>query len=90
MPYQLSLQPEQRYIQLIYHGTIHIEERSQARDEVLELCHQSGYHRTLVDMRASDIQLSPGDAVRFSRSFEAASLPPNYRLACLIPPRLTK
>ena len=86
MPYQLNLHPQQSYVHLIYMGTIHAEERTQARDEVFDLCRQTGYHRALVDMRASNIEMSPADAVKFARSFEASRLPANYRLACVIPP----
>jgi len=86
MSYQLELQPALGYVHLRYQGTINATERTRARDEVFELCRQSGLHRSLVDMRDCNFQFSPTDAVRFARSFETARLPENYRLACIIAP----
>jgi hypothetical protein len=86
MAYRFELHHSQGYLRLVYDGTIHARERSQARDEAFELCRQNGLRRSLVDMRGCDFRLTPSDAVRFASEFETAKLPPNYRLACIIPP----
>ena len=86
MPYQLTINQQQGYLHLVYTGTIHFDERVEARDAAFELCRLNGYHRTLVDMSASNIEMGQADAVKFAREFEIARLPPNYRLACIIAP----
>jgi hypothetical protein len=86
MAYQLQLHPGPGYVHLVYEGTISAEERTRARDEVFQACRENGLYRTLVDMRHCDFRLSPSDAVRFAREFDAARLPSSYRLACVIPP----
>lgn len=84
MPYQLSPNHRHQLIHLVYSGTIHFDERVEARDAVFRLCHEHGYSRALVDMSNSNIEMNQTEAVRFARRFESQNLPPNYRLAVVV------
>ena len=86
MPYELNANLEQQYVHLKYTGTIELAERMQAKDDVIALCFDSGLHRSLVDLRDSDIQMSESDVIRFASSFKNTKLPDNYRLAVITGP----
>ena len=55
-----------------------------ARDEVFSHCQDGIHYRVLVDMSHSDIKMTMDDAINFSKAFEKANLPENYRLACIV------
>ena len=84
MAHQITTDPEKSLIHLVYSGTINLEERGRARDEVFRLSREQGLFRVLVDMSNCDIRMSAKDAVAFASVFRRAGLPPNYRLACII------
>lgn len=86
MGYQLEIKNNLGLVHLVYHGEVLAEERHRARDEVFAMCQQYRIHRSLVDMRDCLFRMSAADAVRFSREFELAKLPANYRLACILGP----
>ena len=84
MPYVLSSNTKRQYSHLTYSGTVSIEERQQAKTDVINNCLEKNFHRSLVDLREIDIKISESDAVKFANSFKDTGLPENYRLACLI------
>lgn len=89
MSYDLHANHEHRYVHLVYSGTIHIEERKQARDAAFAMLHECGFSRALVDMHDSNIELTTPGIMNFVRAFKEANLPPNYRLACVAKPHDT-
>ena len=86
MPYTLNANNEHNYVHLVYSGSIDFPERKNAKDDVIALCFEKGFHRSLVDLRNSDIQMSKSDVVRFAESFKNTKLPDNYRIAGIITP----
>ena len=82
MPYELNSNTE--YVHLQYSGTVEFAERKQAKSAVIDLCFEKDLHRSLVDLRYSDIKMSKSDAINFAASFEKINLPDNYRLAVII------
>ena len=84
MPYELNSNSE--YVYLKYSGTIEFSERKKAKNDVINLCFEKGLHRSLVDLRFSDIKMSKSDIINFAASFEKINLPDNYRLAVIIDP----
>lgn len=86
MPYQLTINPDLKAVQLSYSGEVILAERKTARDAVFKACEDHQYARALVDMRNSNIRMSESDVVKFASDFQQAKLPPNYRLACIVSP----
>lgn len=82
MAYELNFNSE--YVYLKYTGVIDFSERKQAKDDVINLCFEKGLHRSLVDLRLSDIKMSKADVINFAASFEKINLPIDYRLAVII------
>jgi len=82
MAYELNT--TDNYVYLNYSGTIDLEERKRAKQEVLNLCYESNLNRSLVDLRNSNVQMSRTDVHNFAESFKLETLPKNYRLAVLI------
>lgn len=82
MPYELKSNIE--YVYLKYSGTVEFSERKKAKEDVINLCFEKGLHRSLVDLRDSDIKMSKSDIINFAASFEKNKLPQGYRLAVII------
>lgn len=82
MPYELNSNIE--YVHLKYSGIVEFSERKKAKEEVINLCFDKGLHRSLVDLRDSDIKMSKSDIINFAASFEKINLPESYRLAVII------
>lgn len=89
MPYDLKLNNELQLIDLKYTGTIQLEERKRARDEVFAIARDKQIPRALVDLRDSNILMSEEDMVKFASAFRDADLPSNYHLACVTNPENT-
>ena len=86
MPYTLTIENQSGFVHLNYNGTVYINERKAARQEVFDACNAHNLSRTLVDMSQSDIQISQTDAINFAATFKGPQLPANYRLACITAP----
>ena len=86
MPHNLEANSALEYVHLTYTGIVEFSERLQAKDEVFEMCFDKNYHRALVDLSESDIQMSETDAIKFASSFKEMERPKGYRLACIIGP----
>lgn len=86
MAYQIHPNLESGYVHLVYSGTIDITERTKAKNAVFAMCFEHNLHRTLVDLRSSDIRMSKSDVINFASSFKAKKRPHNYRLAAVITP----
>lgn len=86
MPYELKANSLLEYVHLIYSGVIDLSERQRAKDEVFAMCFEKNFHRALVDLSNSDIQMNESDAIKFASSFKDMKLPENYRLAGIIGP----
>ena len=86
MPHSLTTDNEFKFAHLVYSGSIDFKERNQAKDEVFALCFKEGFHRSLIDLRDSDIQMSKSDVIKFAESFKDTTLPDNYRVAAVITP----
>lgn len=86
MPYTLTPDNQLKCAHLVYSGSIDFKERNQAKDEVFALCFKEGFHRSLIDLRDSDIQMSKSDVINFAESFKDTTLPDNYRVAGVITP----
>ena len=84
MPYIITIDSEQGYLNLQYSGVVKLQDRKQAREEVFELCRQHNIARSLVETQKSDIEMTESDVVHFAAGFENIELPPNYRLACVV------
>lgn len=84
MPYKLTSNNKHQYSHLIYTGIITIEERQQAKADAFNNCLKQNFHRSLVDMRDSDIKINESDAIKFANSFKDMELPEHYRVACVI------
>jgi len=84
MPYLLTSNNKLKYSLITYSGSVTIEERQQAKTDGLSNCLEKNFHRALVDMRKSNLNISESDAVNFANSFKYSELPENYRLACLV------
>lgn len=86
MAYKLEVNQHLEYAHLTYSGDVNLPERQQAKDAVFEMCFEQKFHRTLVDLRNSNIQMSQSDVVKFASSFQDTKLPNGYRLAGVIEP----
>lgn len=86
MSYQLVVNSNAGYVHLIYTGTVGLDERLQAKDAVIKACFDHNLHRSLVDLRNSDIKMSESDVITFASSFKNTTLPDGYRLAAVISP----
>ena len=84
MPHNLKANSKLEYVHLIYSGIVEFSERIQAKDDVFKMCFEKNFHRALVDLSESNIQMSETDAIKFASSFKDMKLPKNYRLACII------
>ena len=87
MPYQLKANEQLEYIHLTYSGDVDLTERLEAKDAVFDMCFEKNFHRSLVDLRESNIQMSQSDVVKFAASFKDTKLPKGYRLAGVIGPK---
>ena len=72
------------YVYLKYSGTIDLEERKKAKQDVINLCYERNLNRFLVDLRNSNVQMSRTDVHDFAGSFKQETLPENYRLVVLV------
>lgn len=86
MPYQLAINTDAGYVHLTYSGVVDLPERKQAKEAVFNACHENKLHRSLVDLRNSDIKMSESDVITFASSFKNTTLPDGYRLAAVISP----
>lgn len=86
MSYELKARLDSGYVHLVYTGTVHLDEREEARDAVFALCREHALSRTLVDMHNSNIELTSPGIMAFANAFRQANLPANYRLACIAKP----
>ena len=86
MPYKLEANLEKGFVHLVYSGDVTLEERQQAKDAVFALCFEKNLHRSLVDLRGSNIQMSEADIIKFADSFKNTKIPENYRLAGIADP----
>lgn len=86
MAYEICIDSAQGFVNLQYSGTVRLEDRKLARDEVFALCREHNIARSLVETQDSDIMMNASDVVRFAAGFEHIELPPNYRLACVFAP----
>ena len=86
MSYQLKANEQFEYVHLTYSGDVDLAERQQAKDAVFDMCFEKNFHRSLVDLRESNIQMSQSDVVKFAASFKDTKLPNGYRLAGVIGP----
>lgn len=86
MPYQLKANIPLEYVHLIYSGTVGLSERQQAKNDVFAMCFNTNFHRALVDVSESDIQMNESDVIKFASSFKDIKLPKDYRLAGIIGP----
>lgn len=86
MPYTLSANHELECAHLIYSGSVDFNERKQAKDAVFALCNENSFHRSLIDLRDSNIKMSKSDVIKFAESFKKTPLPDNYRVAGIITP----
>lgn len=86
MSYELKTNVEFEYVHLTYSGTVDLAERIKAKGAGIALCFEKSFHKALVDLRESDIQMRESDTVKFASSFKDTKLPKNYRLACIASP----
>lgn len=86
MAFELKPNLQSEYTHLIYSGTVDLTERQKAKDAVLKMCFENNFHRALVDLSRSDIQMRESDVIKFASSFKDTKLPKDYRLACVISP----
>ena len=86
MTYQLKANEQLEYVHLTYSGDVDLAERQQAKDAVFDMCFEKNFHRSLVDLRESNIQMGQSDVVKFAASFKGTKLPNGYRLAGIIGP----
>lgn len=84
MPYTLKANDKLEYAHLVYSGIVELSERQQAKDEVFAMCFDKNFHRALVDVSGSDIQMNESDVIKFASSFNDMKLPKDYRLAGII------
>ena len=86
MAYQIKANETLEYVHLIYTGIVEFSERLQAKDDVFAMCFDKNYHRALVDVSGSKIQMNHADVIKFASSFQNMKLPKDYRLAGIIGP----
>lgn len=86
MSFKLEANQEQQFVQLRYSGRVVIEERIEAREHVINLLKEQGFHRTLVETQDSDIDMRMNDIIKFGRSFKDLDFPDRYHVACVIAP----
>lgn len=84
MPYTIKTIDDLKYVHLSYYGDVDLAQRQQAREDVFNLIHENNFHRTLVDLTASNILMSESDIIKFANSFKTLNIPDNYRLAGVI------
>ncbi|MDH5394658.1 MAG: hypothetical protein OEW97_00145 [Gammaproteobacteria bacterium] len=86
MPYEVIANSQLEYVHLTYSGTVDINERKKAKDAVFAMCFERNFHRALVDVSQSNIQMNESDVIKFASSFKDTPLPKDYRLAGIIGP----
>lgn len=86
MAYRIKANEQLEYVHLIYSGVVELSERLQAKDDVFSMCFEKNYHRALIDVSESKIQMNHADVIKFASSFQATELPKDYRLAGIIGP----
>ena len=84
MAHKLEVNEQLDYVHLTYSGDVDFPERQQAKDAVFDMCFEKNFHRALVDLRKSNIQMGQSDVVKFAASFKDTKLPNGYRLAGVI------
>ena len=86
MPFKLEVNELLEYVHLTYSGDVDLAERHQAKDAVFDMCFERNLHRSLSDLRTSNIQMRQSEVVKFASSFKDSKLPKGYRLAGVIGP----
>jgi len=84
MSYVINPNLELEYIHITFSDTVTFDERKKAKAEVISLCFDNNFHRSLIDLRESNVQMSKSDVVKFASSFKNTALPENYRIACVV------